>query len=128
MMFYNFLADLILVLHFAFICFVVAGAFLLLKWRCLIYLHLPAVIWGMLIEFKGWICPLTPLEQLLRIQGGSAAYQTGFIEHYLLPIIYPSGLTRNIQIGLGLFVLTLNLLIYAWLIFKRKRLARAKKV
>lgn len=125
-MFTQLFADLVLVLHFAFISFVAAGALLLLKWPRVIYLHIPAIIWGILIEAKGWICPLTPLEQWLRLQAGQSGFKTGFIEYYLLPIIYPSGLTRNIQIGLALLVFFINLLIYSWLILRYKRSAAHK--
>ena len=120
-MFFNLFADLVLALHFTFICFVLMGAFLLLKWPRVIYLHIPAIIWGILIEAKGWICPLTPLEQWFRFQAGQSGYKTGFIEHYLLPVIYPSGLTQNIQIVFAIFVFLINLIIYSWLILRHKR-------
>jgi len=126
-MFYNLSANLLLVLHFMFICFVLVGAFLLLKWPRIIYLHLPAIIWGILIEAKGWICPLTPLEQWLRFQAGQSGYQTGFIEYYLLPIIYPSALTRNIQIGFAILVFLLNLSIYTWLFVRHIKQVQGNK-
>jgi hypothetical protein len=106
------LADAVLVLHLAFILFVVLGAFLVLRRRSLMWLHLPAVIWGALIEFAGWICPLTPLEIWLRAQGGDRGYSGGFIEHYLGALIYPEGLTRELQWLLGAFVLAINAAIY----------------
>lgn len=105
------LADLIVLIHFGFILFVIFGGFLVLKWHKLIWLHLPAAIWGALIEFTGWICPLTTLENRLR-SSSDGAYASGFIEHYLIPVIYPSGLTREIQLGLGLAVILLNLVVY----------------
>lgn len=105
------LADLIVALHFGFILFVMFGGPLVLKWPKLIWLHLPSAIWGAWIEFTGWICPLTFLENRLR-SANSGGYASGFIEHYILPIIYPSGLTREIQIGLGIAVIVFNLFIY----------------
>ncbi len=111
-------ADLIVFVHFGFILFVIFGGFLALKWRKIIWLHFPAVIWGALIEFSGWICPLTIFENSLRT-ASSGGYASGFIEHYIVPIIYPSGLTREIQIGLGIIVILINLLVYRKLFFKR---------
>ncbi len=84
------------------------------------YFHIPAAVWGALIEFAGWVCPLTPLEHWLRRQAGSAAYSGGFIEHYILPILYPSALTRDIQLLLGFLVIALNLAIYAY-VFRRRQ-------
>ena len=107
-------------LHLLFVLFVVAGGFLVLRWRPVMLLHLPAAIWGALIEFKGWICPLTPLENWLRRRGGQAGYGGGFVEHYLLPILYPSGLTRPVQIVLGGLVLAINLGVY-WMAWRRRR-------
>lgn len=112
-MIYRGLADAVLVIHLAFIVFAVAGAFAALRWRFLIWLHLPCALWAMAIELGGWICPLTPLEVSLRRSAGLAGYSGGFTEHYLVPLIYPHGLTREIQIGLGLGVLVINLLAYA---------------
>ena len=111
MMIQLFLADLLVAIHFGFILFVIFGGFLVIKWRRLIWLHLPAAIWGALIEFIGWICPLTHWENNLRAASGGG-YASGFIGHYIIPLIYPSGLTREIQIGLGLIVILLNLLAY----------------
>ena len=96
-------ADLIVAIHFGFILFVIFGGLLVLKWPKLIWLHLPAAIWGALIEFAGWICPLTFLENRLRSAHGGG-YASGFVEHYILPIIYPAGLTREIQIGLAIIL------------------------
>jgi hypothetical protein len=114
------LADFIVFIHFSFILFVIFGGFLVLKWRRLIWLHLPAAMWGALIEFAGWICPLTILENRLRSASGGE-YVSGFIEHYIIPIIYPSALTREIQVALGLAVILLNLLVYSKLFLKRTR-------
>lgn len=107
-----FTADLIVLIHFSFILFVIFGGFLALKWRMFIWLHVPAAVWGALIEFTGWICPLTTLENKLRRNNGDGAYSTGFIEHYIIPVIYPEGLTRNIQIAMGIALVLLNLFIY----------------
>ena len=110
------LADLLVVLHFAFVLFVVFGGLLVLRRPKIAYLHIPAAIWGALIEFTGWICPLTPLENSFRARAGEAGYQGGFVEHYILPTLYPSALTRDIQLLLGGFVLLLNLAIYAYVL------------
>ncbi|WP_126456798.1 DUF2784 domain-containing protein [Sulfuriflexus mobilis] len=114
-MLYSLAADVLLVVHFLFIGFVVLGGLLLLKWRRLIFLHLPAATWGALIEFRGWRCPLTPWEIQFRRAAGEAGYDTGFLEHYLMPLIYPANLNYDMQIVLGSFVIIINLLIYGWL-------------
>ena len=114
------LADAVLVLHLGFILFVVLGGFLVLRRPRLAWLHVPVVLWGAAIEFGGWICPLTPFEQWLREQGGEAAYTGGFIEHYLTSLIYPEGLTRNIQLLIGAGVLAINAAIYLRL-WQRRR-------
>ena len=106
------LADAILLLHLAFILFVVLGGLLVLRRRWLAYLHVPAFVWAALIEFAGWICPLTPLENWLRIQGGARGFSGGFIDHYLGSLIYPQGLTRELQWLLGALVLAINAAIY----------------
>ncbi|MCK5189030.1 MAG: DUF2784 domain-containing protein [Methylococcales bacterium] len=111
-------ADLIVLIHFSFILFVIFGGFLALKWRKFIWLHVPAAVWGTLIEFFGWLCPLTTLENELRRNNDGEAFSTGFIEHYIIPLIYPEGLTRDIQIVLGFVVIVFNLFIYT-LIFKK---------
>lgn len=118
-MLYRVLADFIVLMHFAFILFVVLGGFLVFRWVRCAWIHLPVVLWAALIEFFGWLCPLTPLERWLRVKGGGIAYQSGFVEHYIIPLIYPETLTRSMQIVLGLFVLSLNFGIYAWIIWHR---------
>ena len=115
-MIYRGLADLVLVVHLAFVAFVVLGGFLVLRYPRLAWIHLPAAIWGVLIEFAGWICPLTPLENWFRARGGEAGYGGGFIEHYLLAALYPTGLTREVQFVLGTIVVALNLAVYALVI------------
>lgn len=123
-MLYRLLADLVLIVHLLFIAFVVAGGFAAIRWPRLAWAHVPCFVWGALIEFAGWICPLTPLEVRLRIASGQAGYSGGFIERYLLPIIYPGALNREIQIWLGLSVLALNAVAYAWLLRRLRRRAR----
>jgi hypothetical protein len=111
------LADAVLVVHASFILFVVAGG-LLVRWRKgVAWLHVPALAWGALIEFRGWICPLTPLEIWARSRAGETGFSGGFIDHYLLPIVYPGALTREVQIVLGALVLIVNALVYAWVIY-----------
>ncbi len=109
------LANALVLLHLAFILFVVAGGLLVARDKRLIWLHLPAAAWGALIEFMGWICPLTPLENHFRKLSGEAGYEGGFIEHYLLPLIYPEPLTTATQTVLGILVLAINFLVYSWL-------------
>jgi len=114
-MLYRILADLVVLLHLGFILFAVLGGLLVLRRRRLAWLHLPAVVWAALIEFNGWICPLTPLENRLRRAGGAAGYEGGFVEHYIVPLIYPSRLTPGLQLSLGIAVVAINLSIYAWI-------------
>jgi hypothetical protein len=113
-------ADLVVVLHLAFVAYVALGGVLVRRWPWTVWLHLPAAIWGIGIEWIGGICPLTPLENWLRERGGEAGYPGGFIEHYLLPVLYPSGLTRRLQVTLGLLVLVGNVAIY-WSVVRRRR-------
>lgn len=122
-MIYRWLADAVVVFHVAFVVFVMVGAFLALRWRWLVWLHVPAAIWGVLIEYAGWICPLTPLENALRARAGEASYSGDFIQHYLLRVLYPAGLTHATQWVLGSLALGVNLVGYALLI----RQARAAK-
>lgn len=122
-MIYRALADLVLVVHLAFVVFVVLGGFLVLRWRWVAWLHVPTAIWGVLIEYAGWICPLTPLENTLRQRGGQPGYSGSFIEHYILPVLYPSALTRTTQIVLGSLALLVNLIAYGLVIARRKRTA-----
>ncbi len=119
-MVYRVLADLLVVVHFTFVLFVIAGALLSLHNRAWALLHVPAFLWGALIEFKGWICPLTPWENALRLRAGQSGYSGGFIEHYITPVLYPAGLTRSIEMVLGAAVLVGNVLFYWW-IWRRAR-------
>ena len=117
-MVYRVFADLIVLVHLAFVLFAVLGGLLVLRWKRCACLHVPAVLWAALIEFAGWMCPLTPLENWLRERGGAIAYRSGFVEHYILPLLYPAVLTRRLQIVLGLFVLGINLGIYGWVLYR----------
>lgn len=117
-MWYQLLADSVVVLHAAFIVFVVLGGLLVMRWRWVAWLHIPAAVWGAIIEFTGWICPLTPLEVTLRIAAGGRGYSESFIEHYLLPTIYPSGLTSDVQLLLGFAVAAVNLVIYTIVVMR----------
>ncbi len=112
-MHYGLLADLTVLLHAAFILFAVFGGLLVLRWPRIAWLHLPVVLWAAFIEFSGRICPLTPLENHYRELAGESGYSGDFIEHYVLPVIYPVGLTRNIQFWLGLGVVAVNVVAYA---------------
>ena len=117
---YRLLADAVVVVHGLIVAFVVLGAFLELRWRWLLWLHIPAAIWGILIEYAGWICPLTPLENSLRARAGETAYSGDFIQHYLLGALYPHGLTRTTQYVLGSIALLVNLVAYTLVIRKRR--------
>ena len=117
-MFYRLAADLVVLVHFGFILFVVLGAWLTWRRPKLAWLHVPAFIWGVMIEFKGWICPLTPLENYLRQLGGGGGYRGDFIEHYLLPVIYPEGLIQEIRFVLATIVLAINLPVYGYLLYR----------
>jgi hypothetical protein len=120
-MLFRLAADLLVLIHLAFIVFVMLGGLLVLKWHWLSLLHLPTVIWGAVIEYRGGICPLTPWENNLRRLAGQEGYAEGFIEHYILPIIYPPGLTRDIQLTLAIIVIAVNLLVYGWLLWRMYR-------
>lgn len=111
-MFYSLMADAVVVLHFLFILFVMLGPLLVLRWPRVAWFHLPAVAWGMAVEFLHLYCPLTPWENMLRSKAGSAGYEGDFLGHYLLALIYPAGLTPQIQIALGAIVLLVNLTAY----------------
>ena len=113
---YRLLADLLVLIHLGFVLFVVLGGLLVLRRPRLAWLHLPAAAWGAFIEAVGWICPLTPLENALRQHAGDAGYAGGFIEHYIIAVLYPPGLTRNIQFVLTGIVVIVNLAMYAVLL------------
>ena len=109
-------ADALVLLHLAFVVFVVFGGLLVYRWPRWAWVHVPAFVWGAVIEFNNWVCPLTPLEQHLRVVAGKG----GFVEHYVVPVLYPEGLTHDVQVVLGVFVLGVNALVYGiWLWRKR---------
>ena len=120
---YQLLADLVVLVHVAFVVFAILGGLLAARWRRLVWIHLPAVIWAVIVEVFGWVCPLTPLENWLRRRGGQAGYPSDFIAHYILPVLYPEELSREVQITLGAFVLLINLSVYTW-IFRCKKTSR----
>jgi len=113
---YGMLATLTVAVHLGFIVFVMFGALLALRWRWAPWLHLPAAAWGAFVELTGRVCPLTPLEQAFRRAAGSGAYSGDFIDRYLVQIVYPSGLTREMQVALGLSAVLLNVALYAWVV------------
>jgi Protein of Unknown function (DUF2784). len=120
-MLFRIAADIVLLGHLSFILFVMFGGFFTFRWRKTALIHLPAVIWGVYVEITGNNCPLTYLENDLRRAAGQAGYHDSFIEHYLLPLIYPPGLTTNIQLLLAAIVFVTNTAIYARLTFKHHR-------
>jgi len=111
-------ADLVVLVHVVFVVFVVLGGLLVARWPRLAWAHVPAAVWGVVIEFGGWICPLTPLENYLRQRGGSSGYQGEFIEHYILPLLYPANLTSRAQVWLGSLALMVNVALY-WRVVRR---------
>ena len=120
-MLYGILADIVVSIHLFFVLFALLGAVLIIWRRWVIWLHLPAVLWAIWIELTGGVCPLTPLENWLRIRAGQGGYRGDFVQHYLLPLLYPIGLTRNIQILLGLMLMAINAALYGYLIFQIRR-------
>jgi hypothetical protein len=119
------MADAVLVLHLAFIVFVIIGGFAVLRWPRLAWLHVPAALWGAMIEFAGWICPLTPLENALRQRGGETGYSGGFIDHYITSAIYPEGLTRTMQFGIGALVVAINAYVY-WRLWQKRKVTSSQ--
>ncbi|MGH7783551.1 MAG: DUF2784 domain-containing protein, partial [Candidatus Binatia bacterium] len=109
---YQLLAGLTVLIHLAFVVFVVAGGVLVIRWRRLMWIHIAAVIWAAAVELFGWICPLTPLENWFRQRSGQGDYHRDFVAHFILPLLYPDGLTREVQIVLGLSVIIINLSVY----------------
>jgi hypothetical protein len=118
---FRILADATVVIHLLFVAFVVCGGLLVLRWRRVAWIHVPAAVWGAWIECADWICPLTPLENWLRAQGGAATYTTSFVERYLLPVLYPAALSRDVQWTLGLLVILLNGIVYAVVVVLSRR-------
>jgi hypothetical protein len=117
---YGNLATLVVLGHFAFIVFVMFGGLLVVRWPRAMWLHIPCFLWGSYIEVSGGICPLTPLEQRLRRAAGEDPYAGSFIEHYILPVMYPAGLSRNVQLVLAVGLVLLNVAIYAWVLHRRR--------
>src|ERR1043165_3621879 len=113
-------ADVVLIVHFAFVAFVIAGGALVLAWPRVAWLHVPAVFWGAVVEFSGWICPLTPLENHLRTAAGESPYTGDFVQHYLMALLYPHDLSRSVQVGLGLLVIAINMLFYGLLLLRMR--------
>ncbi|MGR5529819.1 DUF2784 domain-containing protein [Vibrio alfacsensis] len=119
-MIYRMLADLVVILHLLFIIFALSGG-VLVRWRSyMLFIHIPAALWVTVISFKGWICPLTPLENQLRQAAGDEGYPGGFVEHYIIPIIYPVELRFDVQVLLGLAALGINIVIYALVYYRYK--------
>jgi hypothetical protein len=118
-MLFRFAADLVMLVHLLFVLFVVLGGFLALQWRWIPWVHIPVALYGAVIEFVHFVCPLTPLENWLRRKGGHEGFEGGFIETYLLRILYPDGLTRRVEIVLGVSVLVINAVAY-WLFFRKQ--------
>lgn len=114
-------ANSVVLLHLAFILFVVLGGLVVLRWPRFMWLHVPAAAWGAFIELTGRVCPLTPLENRLRIAAGETGYSGGFIEEYLIPVVYPDELTRWVQISLGVGVVAINLIFYGLLVARRPK-------
>ncbi|MFQ6005074.1 MAG: DUF2784 domain-containing protein [Woeseia sp.] len=125
-MLYRVAADFVLALHLGFIAFVVFGGLLTLRYRPFVYVHIPAAVWGAFVEISGRICPLTIWENGLRRIAGESGYSDSFVEHYLLPVIYPAGLTRSIQFWLAGMVILVNIAIYAWLLYRWGRSRRTE--
>jgi len=120
-MLYRVLADVVVILHLAFVMFVLFGGLLALWKPRIVWLHLPVMAWGAAVEFTGWFCPLTPLEQWLRLQGGESSYRSDFIEQYVLPVLYPAELSRDLQLVLGMLVVMINVAIYGWPLWRPRR-------
>jgi hypothetical protein len=123
-MHYRLLADLVLLVHASFVAFVMLGGLTVLRWPRAAWVHLPVALWGAGIEFLGGICPLTPLENHWRLLAGEQGYTGGFVEHYIVAMLYPAGLTRTTQVALGLLVIVVNVAIYAYA-WRRRRAGQA---
>jgi hypothetical protein len=118
---YHILADLVVVVHLLFVIYAIFGGLLVLKWKFTVFLHIPALLWGTVVEARGWICPLTPLENRFRMEAGQTGYSGGFVDNYVVPVLYPENLTRTDQLVLALFLVTINVVIYVFVI---RRLTR----
>lgn len=120
------LADLVLAAHAAFVLFVVAGGLFVLRWPRVAWAHVPCALWGSWVVMAGWICPLTPVEVSLRRAAGEAGYEGGFLQHYVEMLLYPPGLTRELQVALGVAAVAVNLAVYSWL-WRRRAASSASK-
>jgi hypothetical protein len=118
---YSFLSDIVVLVHFIYVIFAIVGGVLCIWWRKIIWLHIPAALWAAIISFAGWICPLTYLEDWFRFKGGGTGYSEGFIVKYIEPVLHPAGLTRRHQIGIGIIIVVLNLVIYGFVLSAGKR-------
>ena len=118
-MLYILLSDLVVAFHFAFIAFVISGGLLAARWRWIVALHIPAVLWAIIVEVNNWTCPLTPIEKTLRAWGGGNGYEGDFVAHYILPILYAGVTSRAIQLTAAAIVIVINVAAYAWILFKR---------
>jgi hypothetical protein len=123
---YGFFAGVVIVMHFLFIAFVATGGLLVWRWPRLAWLHIPAAIWGVVVEMTGWFCPLTPLENHLRQLAGGSSYSGGFVEQYLIPVIYPANLTASTQYILGGLVIVINVVVYFFIFRKHRFLKTAR--
>ena len=120
-MLHRFLADLVLVTHLVFIIYALLGGLIGLWKKWSLWVHVPSAVWIAVIEFQGWICPLTPLENKLRAASGESGYEAGFVEHYLIPVIYPAGLTRSVQFVLGGVSIAINVAVYIFVLRRWRR-------
>ena len=125
-MLYRVLAELVLIFHFGSVLFMVLGGLLVLRWRAVLWPHLAAVLWGVLVQCANWTCPLTPLENRLRGLGGETGYEGGFVEHYVRAVLYPEHLTYSFRFTLGVLLIVINLFVYAYLVFRMRRAVRAR--
>jgi uncharacterized protein DUF2784 len=125
---YKFLADAVIVFHFAFVGFVLFGGLLALRWRRVMWAHLPCVAWGIWIELSHGLCPLTPLENNLREQAGRSTYEGGFVDHYIMPILYPDGLTHGTQVAIACLIIAINGGCYGFILWKWHRARRQRRL
>ena len=121
---YKFLADAVIVFHFAFVGFVLLGGLFVLRWRRVMWVHLPCVAWGIWIELSHGLCPLTPLENDLRLKAGVDTYQGGFVDHYIMPVLYPEGLTHETQVAIACVIIAINGACYGWILWRKFRARR----
>ena len=126
-MWFRLAADGVLILHLAFILFVLFGAAMAVRWRWIPLVHLPAATWGVIIELSGGVCPLTYMENDFRLKAGQSGYTESFVEHYILDIIYPAGITTDIQFVLAGVVIVINIALYGWLYARRRHGIKADK-